>query len=250
MVQADPAAAPAGGPGQRVGEAAEHRRLTRPAVAWAAGVTGLLAYNWWVLVLFKPGLMRSPNELFSNLEVSGQASATAMQHADVAAGLLILGAFLAAGSRSILNGRREWLAMVVFAIAGAVGGIFPETCGDEISAVCRSRELSFELPLRQYVHIAAGICEFGAITVALLFAWWRTRGTHTASGRVYRALLTGAVAAYPLIGLAYLIDRLGGVMEIVFFVGFTVMVMTQLCERTTCLRHVTSGSGRHLAATG
>ena len=199
-------------PAATAGRAHSHRLLTRPAVVWAAGVAGLLAYNWWVLVPFRPGLMRSPNELFSNLEVSGQLSATAMQHADVAAGLLLMGAFLVAGARSIPGGHREWLAMMVFAAAGTLGGMFPETCGDEISAACWNRELNFQLPLQQYVHLAAGICEFGGITVALMFAFLRTQGAQTASARVYRTLITGAVAAYPLIGLAYLLNRLGGVM--------------------------------------
>ena len=39
-------------------------------------IGGLLAYNWWVLVPFKPGLLRSPDEFFSNLEVTGQPYAT------------------------------------------------------------------------------------------------------------------------------------------------------------------------------
>lgn len=233
MVHAQPAAAP-------------HRLLVRPAVAWAAGIAGLLTYNWWVLVLVRPGLMRSPSELFSNLEVSGQVYATAMQHADVVSGLLLLVAFLAAGAGSIPGGQREWLAMMAFATAGALGGIFPETCGDEISAACRRMELRFQLPLQQYVHLAAGICEFGAITIALMLAFWRTRGGQTVSARVYRALIAGAVVAYPLIGLAYLLNRLGGVMEVVFFVGFTVMVATQLYERSPRTAHA---HGRVLSRT-
>ena len=49
-------------------------RTARLAAVWIFGVAGLLAYNWWVLVPLKPGLMRSPSELFSNLEVTGQCS--------------------------------------------------------------------------------------------------------------------------------------------------------------------------------
>jgi hypothetical protein len=45
----------------------------------------------------------------------------------------------------------------------------------------------------------------------------------------------GAVIAYPLLGLAYLVSRLGGVIEGVFFIGFTVMVVVQLAERTAGL---------------
>ncbi len=97
----------------------------RPVVAWTSGIAGLIAYNWWVLVALRPGLMVSPNELFSDLEVTGRPFATAMQHADLASGLLLSVAFLAAGSRGVRDGRREWLAMMVFAVAGALGGSVP-----------------------------------------------------------------------------------------------------------------------------
>jgi hypothetical protein len=33
----------------------------RPVVAWTSGIAGLIAYNWWVLVALRPGLMVSPN---------------------------------------------------------------------------------------------------------------------------------------------------------------------------------------------
>ena len=209
-----------------------HRRLTRAAVTWILGIAGLLAYNWWVLVPLKPGLMHSPNELFSDLEASGQPFATAMQRADLISGLLLLAAFLVVGGRSIRGGRPEWLGMMVFAAAGALGGVFPEICADGINAVCRSMELTFQLPLRQYLHIAAGIVEFGGITVALVFAFRRTRTEQTRLARVYRGLARGACVAYPLLGAAYLVNRLGGVMETFFFAGFTVMVAAQLSERT------------------
>ena len=216
-----------------VGTGLKHLLAGRRVVARIFGIAGLLAYNWWVLVPFKPGLMRSPSELFSNLEVTGQPFATAMQDADLLSGLLLLGAFLAAGSRSIPGGRREWLAMMVFAAAGALGGLCPEVCADEISASCRTMEWSFQLPLQQYVHIVAGILEFGGITAAVLFAFERTRGKQGPAARVYRGMAAAAVAAYPLLGAAYLLNSLGGVMEAVFLTGFTVIVLTQLSERTT-----------------
>jgi hypothetical protein len=214
------------------------------AVAWTFGIAGLLAYNWWILVPLRPGLMRSPSELFSNLEVTGQPFATAMQHADLLSGLFLLASFLVVGSRSIPGGRRDWLAMMVFAAAGALGGLFPEVCADEISARCRTMEWNFQLPLHQYLHIAAGIFEFGGITVALLFAFQRTRNERTLTARVYRDLATAAVVAYPLLGAAYLLNRLGGVVEVVFFIGFTVMAATQILERTNSLRrNCLNGSG-------
>ncbi len=212
-------------------------------VAWVFGILGLLSYNWWVLVPLRPGLIRSPNELFSDLEVTGQPFATAMQHADLLSGLLVMGAFLAAGSNSIPGGRREWWAMMVFAGAGSFGGVFPEMCADGINALCRNMEWSFRLPLQQYLHIVAGILEFGGITVALRFACRRTRNQRTRIANVYRGLGRAAFVAYPILGLAYLLNRLGGLVEPVFFVGFTVMVLTQLVERTHHCRH-RPGAGR------
>jgi Protein of unknown function (DUF998) len=202
---------------------------------WVLGVGGLLAYNWWVLVPLRPGLMRSPNELFSNLEVTGRPYAAVMQHLDLAAGVLLVAAFLVLGRRT-LAGRGEWAWMLVFAAAGGVGGLFPEVCADGISRVCRDSEWRFELPVSQYVHVAAGIVEFAAITIALLLAVRRTRGQRTLYARAYRALATGAALAYPLLGIAYLVNRFGGVMEGVFFAGFTVMVLTQIAERSAGLR--------------
>jgi len=203
----------------------------RRALAWTLTVAGLAAYNWWVLVPLKPGLMASPDELFSNLEISGQPYASAMQHSDLLSGLLLAGALLILG-RGLPALRKDWLAMLVFAAAGAAGGIFPEVCADGINAVCRSKEWRFELPVSQYLHMAAGIVEFAAITVALLIALRRTRGSQAVTARVYRRLWQGALICYPLLGLAYLVNRMGGVMEAVFFAGFTVMVLTQIAERT------------------
>ena len=209
--------------------------LTRPVLTWSFGIAGLLLYNWWVLVPLKPGLLVSANELFSALEVTGQPFATAMQHADLLSGLLLLGAFLGAGSATVRGGRREWSAMMVFAAAGALGGVFPEICADGINAVCRGRELRLQLPLEQYMHVVAGILEFGGITVALFYAYRRTRSERTRTARVYRVLGRAALAAYPILGLAYLLDRLGSAVEAVFFVGFTVIVLAQLYERTAGL---------------
>jgi len=205
----------------------------RRALAWIACIAGLLAYNWWVLVPLKPGLMTSPNELFSNLEVTGQPYATAMQDLDILSGVLLLGTFLATGWRSFPAGRRDWLAMIVFAAAGLVGGLFPEVCADGIDAICRAREWRFELPLSQYVHIVAGIFEFAGITFALFIASRRTRGSQVRTARVYRRLWQAALICYPLLGVAYLLNWMGSVMEAVFFVGFTVVVVTQVAERTT-----------------
>jgi Protein of unknown function (DUF998) len=210
----------------------------RRAAAWVLGLAGVVAYNWWLLVPLKPGLMTSPDELFSNLEVTGQPYATLMQHADVASGLLLLAAFAVTGP---VRARRDWLAMLAFAAAGALGGLYPEVCADGISATCRRLEWRFELPATQYIHMAAGIAEFAAITIALLYALGRTKDRRGRPARVYRGLARSALIGYPLLGATYLSDRLGGIMEAVFFIGFTVMVITELAERTAALHgHVRS----------
>ncbi len=61
---------------------------TRSVITWILGIAGLAAYNWWLLVPVRPGLMSSPDELFSNLEVTGQPFAALMQRADLTAGIL------------------------------------------------------------------------------------------------------------------------------------------------------------------
>jgi hypothetical protein len=205
-------------------------------LAWIFGTAGLVCYNWWLLVPLKPGLMTSPDELFSNLEVSGQPYAVAMQHADFASGLFLLAAFWAAGHGTTQGERRGWLAMLGFAAAGAVGGLFPEVCADGVNAACRRLEYRFELPASQYIHMVVGVLEFTAITLALLWAVRRTRGQSTRPAATYRALAIGAVIAYPLLGAAYLSDRFGGLMEVVFFIGFTLMVISHLAERTAAAR--------------
>lgn len=204
----------------------------RAVAAWGFGIAGLASYNWWVLLPLKPGLLRSPSELLSDLEVTGQPYATAMQHADFAAGVLLLAAFLAAGSRSIPGARREWLALMVFAAGGLSGGVFPEVCADGINPVCRAQELRLQLPLEQYLHMVAGIVEFSGITVALLFAFQRTQGGSSRIAHAYRLLWRAAWIGYPLLGGAYLFNRLGAVMEMLFFVGFAVVIISQLIERT------------------
>jgi len=227
--------APARGGVPRPGDRPRYA-LARAAGAAILGTAGLVVYNWWLLVPFRPGLMTSPSELFSNLEVTGQPYAALMQRADLASGLLLLAAFGLSGPGRGRPGRREWLSMLGFAAAGALGGLFPEVCADGINAVCRRLEYHFQLPAAQYAHMAAGIGEFAAVTIGLLCAAARTKGSRSGFARLYRGLVRGAVIAYPLLGAAYITDRLGGIMEAVFFAGFTAMVGTQLAERTSALR--------------
>jgi hypothetical protein len=194
-------------------------------------MAGLLAYNWWVLAPFKHGLMRSPDELFSNLEVTGQPYAIVMQRADVTAGILLLLAFILAGSRAVVEGRREWLGMVVFAMAGAIGGLFPQVCADGLSPACMSAEWHFRLAASQYVHDGSGVIEFAGITLALLLAIMRVRGNTSVTARGYRFIGWVVLVAYPVLGVSYLFDFYGAVIEAVFFSAFTAMVLLQLSER-------------------
>jgi hypothetical protein len=201
---------------------------TRRTLAWLCGIAGLLAYNWWVLVPFSHGLMRSPNELFSNFEVTGQPYSIAMQRADVTAGVLLSLAFLLAGS--VPGARREWLGMVGFAIAGVIGGIFPQVCADSVNHACMNAEWHFQLAASQYVHDGSGVIEFVGITLALWLAIRRTRGRRTVPAIGYRLLGWAAVIGYPVLGVSYLFNIYGGIIEAVFFIGFTAMVLLQLAE--------------------
>lgn len=41
----------------------------------------------------------------------------------------------------------------------------------------------------------------------------------------------GAVVGYPVLGLSYLLNKFGGIVEAVFFLGFTLIALFQLAER-------------------
>ncbi len=211
-----------------IGVLAAHGAAIRRDLVLALGTCGVLAYNWWLLVPLRPGLMSSPDELFSDLEIPGHPFAMLMQRADLLAGLAMLAAFAVAGTRRA--DRADWLCMIVFCLGGIGGALFPETCAD-LTRSCRNLELSLRLPATQYLHITAGVVEFGGITIALAFAVYRTWRQRTAIAKTYRRLAVAAVAAYPLLGLAYLTDRLGAIVEGLFFIGFSVMVVTELIER-------------------
>jgi hypothetical protein len=228
-----------------IGVLQSHGSVIRRDLVRALGACGVLAYNWWILVPMRPGLLRSPDELFSNLEVTGHPFATLMQRADLLSGLLMLAAFAVAGSGNVRAGRPDWLCMMIFSLAGVAGGLFPETCADGISKSCRQLEVGLRLPLVQYLHIAAGVVEFGSITAALAFAVGRTWQLRTPTARTYRGLAWAAVAAYPLLGVAYLTDRLGAIVQALFFVGFSVMVIAELLERTRLARRAQDRPGGH-----
>jgi len=202
----------------------------RLTAAKVLGVTGVVLYNWWVVVPFVPGLMPSVNGFFSDLEATGRPHAALMSDADLTAGVLLVLALLLRGSRAAHGVRREWKWMVAFALAGAIGGRYPYACAEGLSATCRQLEWHLQLPIHHYVHVVSGIAEFATLTVAAVIAMRRTQHEGTVAARVYSAVLTVLIAGYPLLGLVYLTDRLGTLVEPIFFVAFSAMVVAELFE--------------------
>jgi hypothetical protein len=198
----------------------------------ALAVAGVLAYNWWVVVPFVPGLMPSVNGFFSDLEATGRPHASLMSDADMAAGVLMVAALLLRGPGSTNGVRREWKWMVAFAAAGAIGGRFPYACSEGLSATCRAMEWHLQLPVHHYVHVVAGIAEFTFLTTAAVMAALRTRGDGTRASRVYADIVKALLVAYPFLGLVYLTDRLGTLVEPVFFIAFSTMLLAEVFERS------------------
>jgi hypothetical protein len=193
----------------------------RVTAAKALGVAGVVAYNWWVLV---------PFGFFSDLEATGRPHAALMSDADMVAGVLLVMALLMRGSMAAHGARREWKWMVAFAVAGAVGGRYPYACAEGLSATCRQLEWHLQLPWHHYVHVVSGIAEFATLTTAAVIAWRRTRHDGTRQARVYAGVVAVLLVGYPLLGLVYLTDRLGTLVEPVFFVAFSVMMLAELFE--------------------
>ena len=210
----------------------------RLTAAKVLGVAGAVAYNWWVVVPFVPGLMPSVNGFFSDLEATGRPHAALMSDADMCAGVLLVAALLLRGSTARSGVRREWKWMVAFALAGAIGGRYPYACAEGLSAACRQMEWHLQLPLHHYVHVVSGIAEFAFLTTAALIARRRTQHDGTVEGRVYDMVVKVLFIGYPLLGLVYITDRLGTLVEPIFFVAFTAMVLGELFEPI----------GRHAAA--
>jgi Protein of unknown function (DUF998) len=206
--------------------------VARLTAAKVLGVAGVVAYNWWVVVPFVPGLMPSVNGFFSDLEATGRPHADLMADADFAAGVLMVAALLLRGSLARNGIRKEWKWMVAFAVAGAVGGRYTYACSEGLSAACRSMEWHLQLPIHHYVHVVSGIAEFATLTAAVLIARARTRHESTHESKVYVWLLRTLLIGYPLLGLVYLTDRLGTFVEPIFFVAFSAMVLTELFEPT------------------
>jgi hypothetical protein len=202
----------------------------RLRAAKAVCVVGVLAYNWWIVVPFVPGLMPSANGFFSDLEASGLPHAALMSRADLVAGILLALGLLLRGSNSHGVVRKEWKWLMAFAVAGAVGGRYHYACAEGLSASCRQLEWHLQLPIHHYVHVLSGITEFATLTVAAVIAMRRTRGDRTTEARAYRSLVKVMAIGYPLLGLVYLTDRLGTLVEPIFFVTFSAMMLAEVFE--------------------
>jgi len=212
--------------GRDRGDGASHE--WRLGASEVVGVAGLVLYNWWVVVPFVHGMLPSDNGFFSDIEASGLPHATLLQHLDLLSGVLLLAALALRGSLGRQYRGREWGWLVGFAVAAGAGGKFSYACSSGLSAVCRAQERRLQLPLHHYVHMLSGVLEFATITTAVFLAARRTRGQRTGSARVYRSVLRLFYVAYPLLALAYLTDRLGAFIEPVFFLSFTVVIITHL----------------------
>ncbi len=217
--------APGAGATRRPGPAAWRR-----PTAIVVGVVGMAVYNWWIPVALSGRLLTSPDELFSDLEAAGRPDAALLQHLDLTAGLLMVAALLLRGRRGPGGPRAEWPWLVAWAASGAVGGRFAYACPEGLSASCRAAEWRLALPPHHYVHVLAGIAEFFFATVAVYLAWQRTRPRERPTTRAFRWVGRTLVVAYPLLGFAYLTDRLGAFVEPIFFVCFTAIVLAELCE--------------------
>lgn len=202
----------------------------RVVAARTIAVAGVIAYNWWVVVPFVPGLMPSVNGFFSDLEATGRPYSSWMSDADIVAGVLLVSALLMRGSRAQGGPRREWTWMVAFAAAGAVGGRFPYACSEGLSATCRQMEWHLQLPVHHYIHVVSGIAEFATLTVAAVIAMRRTRASGAAIAPLYAGLVKALIIGYPLLGAVYISDRLGTMVEPIFFIVFSVMVLAEVFE--------------------
>ncbi len=204
--------------------------VARRNAARVLAVGGVAAYNWWVVVPFVPGLMPSMNGFFSDLEATGRPHAALMAEADLAAALLMLAALLLRGPVAGGGTRREWKWVVAFAGAGLLGGHYSYACSEGLSATCRQLEWQLQLPTHHYIHMLSGIAEFGALTTAAVLAMHRTHHDASRIARVYSGLVGVLAVGYPLLGLVYLTDRLGTLVEPVFLVAFSAMVLAEVFE--------------------
>ena len=212
------------------GRAASPVDRRRVVASRIIGVISIALYNWWIVVVFDRHLLTSPNAFFSDLEATGRADAALLSHVDLAAGLLLVVALMLRGPRSKGLVRPEWSLLVAYAFAGAIGGQVPYACSEGLSHACRVAEWHLRLPLHHYVHVVAGIFEFAFATSAIYLAWRRTRASTGRSNQLLSWLGVALIVGYPLLGVAYLTNRFGAVVEPIFFICFSAIAAFELFE--------------------
>ncbi len=200
----------------------------RLLAARVTGIAGLGAYNWWIAAPFVPGMLRSPDGFFSDLSADGQPHAAMLHRVDTIAGLLLLAALLLRGPHDGLAHRPEWPWLVTFAVVAALGGMFPYACSPGYDAACRRLQWGLALPLHHYLHMLSGITEFFTATMAIVLARLADPEGRTLPGRIGHALVPVLLIAYPLLGFAYFRDRIGGLIEPLFFLMFSAILAAEL----------------------
>jgi hypothetical protein len=209
--------------------AAAHVRLDRYAVAVVVCIPAVVAYNWWIIVPLRHGLLTSVNSFFSDLEVTGARDADLFGRLDVIAGTLFTAALLLS-HRGDRERRAEWRLFLTFAIAAGAGGLFPFSCAEGTDSACRTAEWHLQLPAHHYAHVLLSAVEFLAATAALLLAWRRTRrsDSHTAEARAFRWLTAIVIVGYAPLAIAYFTDRYAAVVEPVYFLAFSLAAFTEV----------------------
>jgi hypothetical protein len=199
----------------------------RRLVAVALGAAGLVLYNWWAAVALL-GWLPSVDSLFSEVSAQGQPHDVLLQRLDVTAGVLLLGAFVARGRLRPVRPwvTAVWVGLLVWAFGAAVGGVLTFACAPTTVAGCRYAERHLQLPLHHYLHMLTGVTEFAGATTAIVAARWVA-----GLAPLGRALTVVLAVAYPLLGLAYLGEHLGALVEPVFFTSFSVMAAAYLLAR-------------------
>ncbi|MDQ6698041.1 MAG: DUF998 domain-containing protein [Actinomycetota bacterium] len=214
------------------------------------GMIGLGAYNWWLAAPLVPGMLRDRNGFFSDLSADGQPHAAMLHRLDTTAGILILIALLLRGPLDGLTKRPEWAWLVAFAVIAAVGGMFPYACSPGVDAACRRLQYGFALPLHHYVHMVSGVGEFFSATMAIWVARHVDPDGHTLPGRVGHLLLPALIVAYPILGYSYLGDRAGTLIEPVFFVMFSAIVVAELSSPEARSGAMTQGDANAMSPSG
>lgn len=218
--------------------------------ARVTGMIGLGAYNWWLAAPFVPGMLRDRDGFFSDLSADGQPHAAMLHRVDILAGGLLIVALLLRGPLDGLTKRPEWPWLVAFAVIATIGGMFPYACAPGFDASCRRLQWGLGLPLHHYVHMMSGIGEFFSATMAIWVARHADLEGHTIPGRVSHFLLPALIVAYPVLGYSYFFDRAGNLIEPVFFLIFSAIVVAELSSPEARSGAMTQGDANALSATG